>query len=107
VLKTIDLTKTTPGAKPMGSAISPDGKFVYITNGRGATVSVLATANDSIVATIPDPKRPWGVAVTPDGKRIYTANGPSNDIAIIDAATNKVIKTIPAGDSPWGVAISQ
>ena len=106
VLKTLDLTKTTPDAKPMGSAISPDGKFVYITTGRGATLEVIATANDSVVATIPDPKRPWGVAVTADGSRIYTANGPSNDIAVIDAATNKVSKTVPAGDSPWGVAIS-
>jgi len=106
VLKTLDLTKTTPGAKPMGSAISPDGKFVYITTGRGATLEVIATASDSVVATIPDPKRPWGVAVTSDGSKIYTANGPSNDVAIIDAATNKVVKTVPAGDSPWGVAIS-
>jgi YVTN family beta-propeller protein len=80
---------------------------VYITDGRGSTVTVIDTKADSITASIPDPQRPWGIAISPDGKRIYTANGPSNDVSVIDAATNRVIKRIPAGDSPWGVAISK
>ena len=103
--------KTIPvpdsGAKPMGSAISPDGKWVYITNGRGGTLSVIDTASDSIVASIRVGTRPWGVAVDPDGKKIYTANGPSNDVSVIDAATRRVIRTVAAGRSPWGIAIGQ
>lgn len=96
-----------PGAKPMGSSISPDGKFVFITNGRGGTMSVIDTGADSLVATFEVGQRPWGIAVTPDGKKLYTANGPGRDVSVIDAATHKVIKRIPVGKSPWGVAISR
>jgi YVTN family beta-propeller protein len=95
------------GAKPMGSAMSPDGKRVYITNGRGKVLTVIDTDADSIVASFEVGNRPWGVTVSPDGNKIYTANGPSNDVSVIDAATNRVLKRVPAGKSPWGVAISK
>ncbi|HEX5832178.1 MAG TPA: cytochrome D1 domain-containing protein, partial [Gemmatimonadaceae bacterium] len=95
------------GAKPMGAAISPDGELVYITNGRGGTLSVIDTGRDSIIASVRVGTRPWGVAVTPDGRKIYTANGPSNDVSVIDAATRRVIRTVKAGGSPWGVAIGK
>lgn len=103
VLKKIQIPGA--GAKPMGSAISPDGDFVYITNGRGKTLSVISTASDSVVATFEVGERPWGVGVSPDGKRIYTANGPDGTVSVIDAAARNVITRIPVGKSPWGVAV--
>ena len=105
VLKKIQIPG--PGAKPMGSAISPDGKFVYITNGRGKSVSVIDTGVDSLIATFEVGERPWGIGVSPDGKHIYTANGPGADVSVIDAASHQVIKRIPAGKSPWGIAVSK
>jgi YVTN family beta-propeller protein len=94
------------GAKPMGSAISPDGKFVYVTNGRGKTVSVIDTGVDSLVATFEVGQRPWGIGVSPDGKHIYTANGPDGTVSVIDAADHRVIARIPAGKAPWGIAVA-
>jgi len=93
------------GAKPMGSAISPDGKFVYVTNGRGKTLSVIDTGVDSVIATFEVGDRPWGVGVSPDGKHIYTADGPGGNISVIDAATHSVIKQIRVGKAPWGIAV--
>jgi YVTN family beta-propeller protein len=104
-IKTIAVTDS--GAKPMGTAISPDGRWVYLTNGRGGTLSIIDTARDSIVASLRVGTRPWGVAVTPDGKKIYTANGPSNDVSVVDASSRTVLRHIPAGRSPWGVAIGR
>ncbi|HET7553235.1 MAG TPA: cytochrome D1 domain-containing protein [Gemmatimonadaceae bacterium] len=104
VLKKIQIPGA--GAKPMGSAISPNGKFVYITNGRGKTVSVIDTGVDSVVATFEVGERPWGVGVSPDGRRIYTANGPGGTISVIDAADHRVIERIPTGKSPWGIAVA-
>ena len=89
----------------MGVVVSPDGRRVYVANGRGGTVSALDAAANTVVSTIPVGQRPWGIALTPDGKKLYTANGPSNDVTVIDAERMQVIKKIPAGKIPWGVAI--
>jgi YVTN family beta-propeller protein len=104
VLKKIDITAS--GAKPMGSAISPDGKFVYITTGRGKNLAIIDTGADSVVASFEVGDRPWGVGVSPDGKRIYTANGPDGTVSVIDAASHQVIKHIKAGKAPWGIAVA-
>ena len=89
----------------MGVAVSPDGKRVYISNGRGGTVSVIDAASNTIVTSIPVGARPWGIALTSDGSKLYTANGPSNDVSVVNTGTLKVVKKIPVGKIPWGVAI--
>jgi YVTN family beta-propeller protein len=104
VLKKIDIPGK--GAKPMGSAISPDGKFVYITTGRGKNLAIIDTGSDSVMTTFEVGDRPWGVGVSPDGKHIYTANGPDGTVSVIDAASHQVIKRINAGKAPWGIAVA-
>ncbi|HEX3132442.1 MAG TPA: hypothetical protein VHX44_02535 [Planctomycetota bacterium] len=42
----------------MGTAISADGKKVYVSTGRGGTVVVIDTVTDAVVKTIPVGKRP-------------------------------------------------
>jgi YVTN family beta-propeller protein len=85
--------------------VQPDGKRVFVSNGKDATVSVIDTARNEIVATVPVGKRPWNMAVTPDGKKLYVANGKSNSVSVIDTETNQSLKQIPVGDTPWGVVI--
>jgi YVTN family beta-propeller protein len=91
----------------MGTKVSPDGKYLYITTGRSKMVLVLDTATNKIVGSVEAGPRPWGIAVAPDGAALYTANGPSNDISIIDAATREVTKKIAVGTGPWGIAVVQ
>ena len=92
----------------MGAVLSPDAKTLYVTNGRGGTVSVIDVGTEKIVATIANVGvRPWGVAISADGTNLYTANGPSNDVSVIDVASLKVIKSIQVGELPWGVTISK
>ena len=68
----------------------------------GAHVSVIDTATNTVIATIPVGVAPFGVAVTPDGTRAYVANVGSDTVSVIDTATNTVTATIPVGDSPYG-----
>jgi YVTN family beta-propeller protein len=49
----------------VGVAITPDGTHAYVTNFRDTTVSVIATATNTVVATIPVGSGPAGVAITP------------------------------------------
>jgi YVTN family beta-propeller protein len=100
--KTVALPK---GSRPMRVRVSPDGKKLYASTGRGGSVAVLDAANFALLDNITVGKRPWGIALSPDGKFLFTANGPSNDVSVVDLATNKEVARVKAGDSPWGIAI--
>jgi YVTN family beta-propeller protein len=91
--------------RPMGAVASPDGRYVYVTTGRGRRLVAIDTSTDRPVWSVEVGTRPWGIAVSPDGGTLYTANGPSNDVAIVDVASRAVRARVAAGDSPWGVAI--
>ena len=75
--------------------------FAYITNEGSATVSVIDTATQTVVATVPVGSLPCGVAVTPDGALVYVANAGGDTVSVIDTATNTVVATVPVG-SPIG-----
>jgi YVTN family beta-propeller protein len=95
----------SPGARPKGIAISPDGARVYVTTGRGGHVDVLDAASLEVIASIAVGARPWGIGLSPDGGHLYTANGPSNDVSVIDTVSLSVIATIKAGEKPWGLIV--
>ena len=52
--------------------------FAYISNGASSTVSVVDTATNTVIATVPVGTGPGAVAVTPDGARVYVANESSS-----------------------------
>jgi YVTN family beta-propeller protein len=96
----------TPGEiKPMGLALSPDAKTLYVSTGRGRKVFVVDTATNQPTASFEVGQRPWGIAVSPDGKTLFTANGPSNDVSVVDLASQTVTRKIKVTGSPWGVLI--
>ncbi len=71
----------------------------YIANDGDNTVSVIATATNTVVGLpIPVGSNPAGVAVTPDGG--------DNTVSVIATATNTVTATIPIGDRATGVAVT-
>ncbi len=78
--------------------------FAYVANANSNNVSVIDTATNSVVATVPLGFSPAGVAVTPDGKHVYVTD--SAGVAVIDTATNLLVATVPVGNSPHGVAIT-
>jgi YVTN family beta-propeller protein len=93
--------------RPVGMAISHDGKKLYTVTGRGKNLLSVDIASGKILATVEVGPRPWGVALSPDGTTLFTANGSSNDVSIVDAATMKVVGRIPVGDSPWGLIVQK
>ncbi|MDC8011030.1 beta-propeller fold lactonase family protein [Tahibacter soli] len=85
-------------------ALRPDGTRAYVANADNNSVSVIDTATNSVVATIPVGNLPSAVAVRPDGARAYVANFGSDNVSVIDTATNTVTTTIAVGNGPRGVA---
>jgi YVTN family beta-propeller protein len=79
----------------------------YITNHTlPGTVSVINTANNKVIATIPVGDGTFGVAVSPDGSRVYVTNNDAETVSVIDTATNTVIATITGAGNSIGVAVS-
>jgi YVTN family beta-propeller protein len=73
---TVEATPIPVGSFPDAVAVTPDGKHVYVGNSGelgvgcnvGSTVSVIATATNTVVATIPVPTPDFGpgwIAITP------------------------------------------
>ena len=82
--------------------MNPAGTRVYVANnGNGSnSVSVIDTATNTVIATVPVGTWPRGVSVNPAGTRVYVANGGSNNVSVIDTATNTVVATVLVGDWP-------
>jgi YVTN family beta-propeller protein len=119
---------TIPGfIIPTGVAIAPDGthaserdnrrqqSLAYVTNNvpsidgsnfPASAASVIDTANNKVLATIPVGQDPNGVAITADGTHAYVANQRDGTASVIDTAHNKVVATIRVGAGPVGVAIT-
>ena len=55
----------TVGNGPVGPAVTPDGKHVYVANAGDNTVSVIDTATGTVSDTIPVGRTPVRVAICP------------------------------------------
>lgn len=53
------------GAYPHGLALTPDGRYLVVANNLGKNLSVIETATDQVVATVPAEKYPNDVIVVP------------------------------------------
>jgi len=103
------------GLHPSALALSPKGDRLFVANANSDTVSVIDTANDSVLYTInvrPGDKAPIGsapnaLAVSADGKTLYVANGANNAVAVVDIAQpGRVRGLIPTGWYPTAVALA-
>jgi YVTN family beta-propeller protein len=84
--------------------VTPDGKYVYVSNQVSNSVAVISTASNTIVKTVLVGTSPAGVAVTPDGVHVYVSNQASNSVSVINTASNTVVHTIPVA-GPGAISI--
>jgi len=83
-----------------------------VANRGSTTVSVIDTASNGVVATIPVGLDPYTVAVDPTGSHVYVTNfepDPVQDdyrVSVIDTTSNRQVVTVPVGVSPIGVAVA-
>jgi YVTN family beta-propeller protein len=69
---------TTVGNFPTGSALTPSGRFLWVTDcGHGSNdVRVVDVASGAVVQTLPLPGCYGGIAISPDGRRAYVSGNP-------------------------------
>jgi YVTN family beta-propeller protein len=104
------VVKTSTRYSLIASAMSPDGKILYVANAC-CQVFEISTATDKVIRTIrfnPTNSSTDSVAVSPDGKKLYVVTNylfaPRSSISVVDTATSKVSGRISlphyAGDFP-------
>jgi YVTN family beta-propeller protein len=84
------------GAGAALAATSPPRPFVYVADGSG--VSVIDTATNTVVATIPVSDGANAVAITPDGAYAYVVG--DGGVSVIDTATEAVLAMRRSQQSP-------
>ena len=85
------VTPITCGVDPLIIAITPDGTKAYVSNSLSGTISVVDTATDMVLTTIPGFTRPIGLDVTPDGATVYVCDYLGDVVIRIDVATDTII----------------
>jgi len=104
-----ELAATIPvGSGPQRVTISPDGTRAYVANLSDSSVTVIDTADNSVLATMTtgESTSPYEVAVSPDGTRAYVTT--AFDVQIFDTANNSPAGLIdfPAGSLTNSIAIT-
>ena len=98
-------TTIAVGDRPDTPIVSPDGRRVYVTNYFSGTVSVIDTADDTVVATV----RGYAEArLTPDGRFVYARStvGERAGITFI-STTDDLVTFIPVSAAEEGLADAQ
>src|SRR4051794_20029095 len=75
------------GSVPKYVAVSPDGKFLVVSNWCSFAESIVDLATNTEVKRIPLGPYPRGVVITPDSRTAYVAVMGTTNIARIDLAT--------------------
>src|SRR5438552_825993 len=83
------LASITTGTRPLAGAMSPDGKFLYVTSYDQASLNVIDLDRSTVTRRVSLPANPEGVAVGVNGKALITtigtgANNASNTLLIYD-----------------------
>lgn len=80
-----------------GLAITPDGSKVFVCNGYSKNISVVSTAENKVIDTIPMESTPAGIDISPDGRVAYIIDLQSDvrgftHVVALDVATHKIIQ---------------
>jgi YVTN family beta-propeller protein len=99
-------TQTAVGAitipKPHTIAISPDGRFAYVTEQEPGhfALGLIDLATRSVVRTLALGKTPRDGEFGYDGRRFYFTQAGVSSVQVLDPASNKIVAQIPTGVSP-------
>ena len=91
---------------PVGVAVNPNTKKVYVANEYSNTVSVLDTETDKVKSSIKVGIFPYGIDINPLNNRVYVTNRGSNTVSVIDGSINSKLADITVGKSPVGVVVN-
>jgi YVTN family beta-propeller protein len=94
------------GPVPKYVALTPDGRFVLVSNWCGYDLSIVSTRLGRQVKKVPLGPYPRGIAVTPNGQTAYIAVMGSSNIARLNLQTWKLSWLYGVGSGPRHLVVS-
>ena len=100
---------STFGSANCWNVISPDGKFVYVSNAGTASISgftigktgSLTPISGTIAGNNPPGSTNLGIAISSDGKFVYTLNSGSGEIGVFEVESDGTLNNLGiAGQFP-------
>jgi YVTN family beta-propeller protein len=82
------------------------GPKAYVGNFKDSTVSVIDTASERVVATLPVAAGPDGIVIAPDGRSVFVSGSSASAVSEIDTAGDRVTRGIEVGKGPQGLAMT-
>jgi len=86
--------------------VSNDGAEVWVANPDQGTVSVIATATNTLLDEIPVGGEPWTLDVHPTNGEVWVASLADDKVYILDAASRTVVDSFDAGFATFGVCFN-
>ena len=93
------------GTVPKVVEVSPDGKFVLVSNWCSYDLSIISTEEERLVKTVPIGRYPRGIAISSDSRFGYVAEMGGSTIHLVDL-TDFSVKRIPIGTNPRALQLS-
>ena len=85
------MSRLAAGPGAFGTAMSADGRTLYVNNQAGSTVTRFDLAHDQATAVITGFAQPrQGVRLSPDSRKLYVTNFLGDKVTIVDTLTNKI-----------------
>lgn len=94
-----------PGA--FGTAVSPDGKMLYVNNQAHSSVTVVDLEKRKPTAVITGFSQPrQGITVSQDGKYVFVTNFKGDKVSVVDAATKNIVREISGFSMIRGISVT-
>jgi YVTN family beta-propeller protein len=93
------------GSVPKVVEVTPDNKYILVTNWCSYTLNVISIESQKVVKTINIGRYPRGIAVSKDSKKAYVAEMGGNRIHVINLEDFSV-SYIPIGSNPRAIVLS-
>ena len=94
------------GPVPKFLAVTPDDRFLLVSNWCGFDVTIIDLAANTPIAEIDVGRYPRGIATTSDGRRAYVAVMGSTDVAVIGLAASRTRPPSQAVGAPIPAVVS-
>jgi len=98
------------GENPFFIATNPHKREAYVLNRQtgssAGSISVIDTAANQVVATIPVHRNPSSLSIDPTGHRAFVANAGSNTISVLDLDARRAITSISTSANPTSALIA-
>lgn len=107
----IDLTQrqlvgsAPAGNQPRGSALSKDGRILYVANSGSGAVVLHDAWSLAPVGEIKVGISPHRMALTEDGRRLFVSNRGSHTVSVIETAGHGTLETVQVGKAPLEVVV--